>query len=457
MSAGPFSRYPVVSSHHHSSIPSLLIGPSLSIPPQPPKGSLLTDPVTLEKWLRRGHGRAAVILKHENPSLFRDALLYACTHCTTFDPQCEDARAPYLRALLDLTGEPAFYRDGLLAALDAIDKDLYWSQIFELCATFVEQGDTGLKPAMYRCFECLGYAETGLNCAEVLVRLDGLDALHTVMNTFESEPAEDRPWQFRHLLETLQTRDGRYTLPPELDRFYNEWRAHEAQLDDERDRPNRPRETWETIRQSLSDRQFGRKAAWIGSASAEEVRQAADALLQEPDHTRLSGLLRIFEWRDFPGSPAPLLALAGGSDTTIARGALTALARLKGAEIRAAAMQAIAQPALRRGAIECMSANPEPGDYPLMESLLWQDLNDGELHELCIGAKHYVAANPSPEAERTLVLVYENTPCSMCRYTAVKNLVEMDRLPAWIREECRYDAGEDTRALVKGPSTDAGD
>lgn len=411
----------------------------------------------MEKWLRRGHGCAAVILKHENPSLFRDALLYACTHCTTFDPQCEGARAPYLRALIDLTGEPAFYRDGLLDALDAIDNDLYWSQIFDLCVTFVEQGDTELKPAMYRCFERWGYAEAGLSCAEVLVRLDGLDALLTVMNTFESEPAEDLPWQFGHLLETLQKRDGPYTLPPELDRFYNESRAQEAQLDDERDRPNPPRETWETIRQTLSDRQFGRKAAWIRSASDEEVHQAADALLHESHHTRLSGLLRMFEWRDFPGSPAPLLALAGASDAPIARRALTALARLKGPEIRAAAMQAIVQPALRRGAIECMAANPEPGDYPLIEALLRQDLNDGDLHELCIGVKHYVAANPSPEAERTLLLVYENTPCSMCRYTAVKKLMDLYRLPASIREECRYDAGEDTRALVKGPSTDTGD
>ncbi|MBN9663175.1 MAG: HEAT repeat domain-containing protein [Acidobacteria bacterium] len=396
-------------------------------------------------------------MQHENPRAFRDPLLYACTHCTTFDPQCEDARAPYLWALIDLTGEPMFYRDGLLAALDTVDNELYWGQIFDLSATFVEQGDTALKPAMYRCFERWGYAETGLSCAEVLVRLDGLDALRAVMKTFEAEPAEDRPWQFGHLLEILRKRDGHYALPPELDRFTNEWRAHEAQLEVERDRPDPPRETWQAIRQTLSDRQFGRKVAWIRSASSEEVRHAADALTEESGHSQLLNLLRLFEWRDFPGSPAPLLALAGASDTTIARRALTALARLKGPEIRAAAMKAIAQPALRRGAIECLAANPETGDYRLLESLLRQDLNDEELHAVSIGARHYIEANPAPEAERTLLLLYENTPCSMCRYTPVKKLLELGRLPSSIREECCYDADEDTRTLVKGPSTDAGD
>ncbi len=191
----------------------------------------------MQRLLARGHGRAAVILKYENPGTFRDPLLYACTHCTTFDPQCEDARAPYLRALLDLTGEPALYRDGLLAALDAIDNDLYWSQIFDLCATFVEQGDTGLKPAMYRCFERWGYAEAGLSCAEVLVQLDGLDALLTVMKTFDREPAQDRPWQFGHLLETLGKRDGQFALPPtRVEAMYSP--AIRAQV------PNRPMTIW---------------------------------------------------------------------------------------------------------------------------------------------------------------------------------------------------------------------
>jgi hypothetical protein len=61
---------------------------------------------------------------------------------------------------------------------------------------------------------------------------------------------------------------------------------------------------------------------------------------------------------------------------------------------------------------------------------------------------NFIEEHPSEETERTLLLLYENTPCALCRWRAVKHLIAMDRLPDSIRDECQYDTYSKTRTLV---------
>ena len=58
------------------------------------------------------------------------------------------------------------------------------------------------------------------------------------------------------------------------------------------------------------------------------------------------------------------------------------------------------------------------------------------------------AAHIEPVAE----LIYEKTPCSMCRHHVVKLLSERVGLPGPLLLECPYDADAETRRLVGGPA-----
>jgi hypothetical protein len=62
----------------------------------------------------------------------------------------------------------------------------------------------------------------------------------------------------------------------------------------------------------------------------------------------------------------------------------------------------------------------------------------------------FVKANLTAGAEGSLTLLYENGPCSMCRESCVKHLIALNRLPGWMRDECRHDADSGTRGLVAG-------
>jgi hypothetical protein len=44
--------------------------------------------------------------------------------------------------------------------------------------------------------------------------------------------------------------------------------------------------------------------------------------------------------------------------------------------------------------------------------------------------------------------MYEFSPCSTCRYDAVKALIDIGIAPVWLLEDAAFDADPDTRALV---------
>jgi hypothetical protein len=92
--------------------------------------------------------------------------------------------------------------------------------------------------------------------------------------------------------------------------------------------------------------------------------------------------------------------------------------------------------------------NAEPGDYRIIERLLADTSDEDAYHRLGIDVRHFVEAHRSEEAAQSLLQLYENGPCSRCRYGVVKELLAIDRLPASLREECEYDAYSETRGLV---------
>ena len=58
---------------------------------------------------------------------------------------------------------------------------------------------------------------------------------------------------------------------------------------------------------------------------------------------------------------------------------------------------------------------------------------------------HYVESHRSVEAGRSLLLIYENGPCSICRNDAVDELIAIQRFPEWMRDECLHDTYSSTR------------
>jgi hypothetical protein len=394
-----------------------------------------------EGWLRKGLGRAAVFLQNNNAKPYRYELLYACTRDVTF--LCEPSRAPYLLDLLAIAGDGQFYRDGILSAIRSDDERMDLGQAFQIASTFAATGDHEMKRAMRRAFERRGFANAGLSAAEELVRLEGTEGLLLVAKSFGQIVPDDRPWQFGRLIETLEEHHGKQPLPLGLGRFVREWQDYEEYWKRERQKQPESHQSYETLKRSLTP-----SGAMAWARTAEELALAAQDLRLETDDERLVAYLRMFRNHVFPKPIERLLDLARVENDDVALAALVALSNVVDSRVRSLGLDFMTGLKWRGFAVRLLIRNAEPGDYQILERLLGEAIDRNVYHCVGIDVRAFVKAHRSEEAERSLLLLYENGPCSLCRHGAVEELIAINRFPQWMIEECRYDAYAETRKLA---------
>jgi hypothetical protein len=98
-----------------------------------------------------------------------------------------------------------------------------------------------------------------------------------------------------------------------------------------------------------------------------------------------------------------------------------------------------------------LSLNFQEGDHALIEWLAEQpEVDEDEEHSRGLGMTHFVKQHEGSKNARILTLTYGKGACSGCREWLVGDLMEMGALPDAIRDECRYDANLELRAMVEG-------
>jgi hypothetical protein len=63
-----------------------------------------------------------------------------------------------------------------------------------------------------------------------------------------------------------------------------------------------------------------------------------------------------------------------------------------------------------------------------------------ERHSLFMSVIEVLEANPEAHAAELGIISYASTPCSLCRNKSVGVLLRQNAAPAWLAEECRFDA-----------------
>jgi len=416
-----------------------------------------------EGWLQKGLGRAVVYLKANDPKPLRETVLHACTHNLTYDAQCEGDREVYLLDLLHNCGDDDFFRKGLLQTLTVGPTELEsfdLGQAISVARSFAEQGDSTMKNAMYEAVADAGFEEAG-HCYDDLIKLDGLSALLIAADHFPTvSGSEDWLWQVGHLIYALQDRDGEEAAnnairdaeleSPQLARMLAVSRKFGRQVHHEENASRWP--DYATVKRMIAEKPrlaYVRCVGWGKNASEADIHAAAADLLLEKNEDRLLAYLSIFRFRPFPGPIALLLELAENANVRIARRAVAILSQLTNPEIRNLALRLLNTRNKQGDGVELLTNNFQQGDFVLIQSCLTEPMETEEIHHLEMGIRHLVKANRRDEAEQSLLLLYEKGPCSLCRGAIVEELFALNRLPDWMRAECRYDSDVETRKLVE--------
>lgn len=428
--------------------------------------------------LRKGLGRALMHVRQCGVTGFEELILDACARNLVFDPQCEQERSPWLLELAGACGLEAAAGNRVVAALRSSAADpASWDahQLRRLALLLAGRGREDARAALYGALRPSDDT-ADFFAVEEIIELDGADGLVHVARRSGEWIATDATREFddsalrfyderygrgsaERLLESLEERDERIALylshvrePPDEELEATGPDSLDA-TDDEVSYADlvRKASAEEMIRDSGSAAPWIRRFSsrrWGRYADESSLRTVAEHLFTVSDAEQLVRLLAVFQRRALAEFDARFLAYVDHPVADVRWMTNCVLSNYAHEEVRALALERARAGRQSEGELRLFARNYRPGDWAIIRDGLRWPSDDDELHRILQDLLDVFESNPLDEAREPLRLVYELTPCTICRGGAVRLLVRNGWAPAWMIEECRFDADGQTRELV---------
>jgi hypothetical protein len=422
--------------------------------------SHVMDKNEFQQSMQSGLGRA-IIYAHENDvRAFRDIILDACLHCYSVDVQTEGTRAGYMLELVNLLGDRQFYCDKVLEALAEDGDDWDTAQRFHFATYMAFDGDERAHRLIYETFA--PGPKMGEAIAIDFVRLDGLKgflfAAAKLGALMISRPNEvDEGWLWSQAIEICGEDNVKAALSqaaatdPGVEAYRLAAVAHEH---DGSSRSGRSEKLTALTYEQLRPKMPGLRGFWLSSwgkqAREGELERAARGLAAIRNPEEQIQHLRIFSRKPFPLDPSLLFDLSSSANPDLAYAAIVALPQLEHPSLREIAFRLVRNRLVgRQWAIAMLDRNWESGDHEIVMSWLEAESDRDTRHHMQSSTEEFWEHHPEPASEvRMLYLSYENGPCSFCRESVVRRLIELDALTTSLRVECAHDANDEIRKLV---------
>lgn len=427
--------------------------------------------------LKRGHGRALQYVKQHGLSEVSDLVLESCLKNPAYDRQCEGSRAAWLFSMFQDSEDYGRFSAAILSALSSLppDADSYdLEHLCEFAALMAKSGDeeaaTVLRSRVLT--QNLKWPNSLYGC-QPLVALDGVPAVITLARRFGQlliEEPDERPPSVDYLTEDLGIFDA---AEKELQRFAETDGDIKRYLDNEEGYAARERESQKKSPEEL--RQEARKeltldgilndvSRGVGNypsrymrfgryATDDELKIVLQRLVEETQETACLRLLWIFRRTPLPDLDPKIWQLADAKDAALRYAAVDALAQSRDprvGELGRSRLRSGAFTARDSDTLDLFIRNYQPLDEQLIISALMPLVPDeDEAHSLGSSLLNICDENTACTSLEMLRWVYEATPCTVCRHSAVKQMAVIGSVPPEIVAECLDDAEEDLRHLAQ--------
>ena len=409
--------------------------------------------------IKLGRGRAILYLKEHPWEPHVQAIEHVCLHNTAYDPQCEDPRAEYVYEIVQLTKQPQRFADIVTAELlKATD---FWDtyHLFDLARLFATNGHGNARNAMYEKFRRDDAEEHFLGESQ-LIKLDGVKGLLVVLDRvgkwLETNP--DYWVDDRLILEAeeslgkpaMDTVDAAAGTNANICRYMEAVRKFRG-TPRQRQTPDFHHFSYSELREWIAANHGDAPVSlfgWGKRAPDDALREAATDLLNA-DEGHLLAYVRIFAWRAFPLDPQRLIHLACSNNEKLARAAKRALQHVQCSAVRELAIHLIREGQVDGNVIKLLARNYQAGDDLRIEFLLANAAGEDQFHGIAQAAIRIFEDNPDAEVLPSLLRVYEQCRCSLCRMGAVTVLMTRGLIPGWMLAECRYDSDRETRERAR--------
>lgn len=426
--------------------------------------------------LRHGHGRAYMYVQQVGLNNVADAVLEACLKNQAYDRQCESSRALWLYGMFKGSQEYARFSSAIRSALEVETEHYDLDQLCELCALMAKDGDEAAGTALRT--RVLGQPFAGWDTfgCHTLIALDGLSAIvelargfgrWLIANPSEEVPPLDYLADEQDILSQAKLKLSELAEADAAIKSYlgNYFAATSSQDTPELSLEQRQEQRRERVRKEYSlKRILDDASAGVGEypgqymqfgrhATKEELREVMLRMVAETDEKVLLRLLWIFRRAELPDIAPRLWELAESKNDAIRGATIVALAQrcdprigdLARAKLRSQEFLEVDSEVL-----ELFVRNYQPQDELLIMSALARlSPNDDNAHNLGSAILNIIEKNGSLAFQNMARWVYETTPCTICRHSAVKWMVSNESISPEILSECLHDADEDTQQIAQ--------
>ncbi len=437
--------------------------------------------------LAKGLGRAMQYVRAAPPETVRKDLLHACLNFLGYSVQEEGTRSAWHFQMIEMTGEPGFYRDKILDALkhatpDKNNLDTVTS-LLTLAYQFAIRGDHEAGTSVIRKYRTCCPQEYDYDLwGHLVFDLEGLRGLDRMMHQWSDKLDRLSLSWIEQPVEWAEEEYGANTVKEYLDekslenesiRLY--WERVLAVRSGELKEPESIPLTFTDILEYLkivypepivwTDESFQefvqshddfRELCWQAHKikSSEELYQAFEMLLREQDPCRQELLLSCFYWPNcrMPRFEPQLLSLLDSPFEFIRCSAARSFSYMDDPRVRAKGLEILADAANRSDwiiSLKLLENSFAECDFPLLESAIQLPMNNRRKHSIGLRIGNLENNLRSDQISTLQLWKYENSPCSKCREFAVSDLIEHDLASRSLLEECLDDANEEIQKLAE--------
>lgn len=398
------------------------------------------------KWMVCGHGRAMSILRAHKDADLRPIIFKGCVSCLQLDPQFEGSHTFLIASLAEEVGLVAEVLDEIERCVRRA-RNRRQETMFHMLSELAHRGHT-------RAFDLLvREAIRGTWSAFRALASSGIEGLRWLVANRLPSLADDCLWELDmwvYNATSSKSLDAITALDPELSQTIEAARARMPEIGNV-DIPARANEgsLADAIDQAVEGGSLVRPASRAMSASHEELIAAAERLLKTSHNREAFACARAFTRREFPLDPRLLIERI--DDPDVGGTIIWLLGHMNSEEIREAALEFASRRPVRYNALEMLNRTFRESDEELVSSVVREcrRLSRDDLHSVVLDLLNLSKQAGAPARERWLRWTYESSPCSICRSSAVIDLVRMNAFPEEWRQEAMYDADEDIRRAVK--------
>ncbi|MCX7749667.1 MAG: hypothetical protein N2645_22665 [Clostridia bacterium] len=308
-----------------------------------------------KKLINRGFGEAIVFLR-KNPNLihkYYNAILFASTHNTAYDRQCEWSRENYLFEIIMLSDKKELLENEVIKALYKSSDSYSTDQLLKLCKNFAENGNDLARNAIYHKFDETLKSNDGYFGSDEIIHLDGMNGFLYIAKAVGQRIISDENYiEEDWLLDSVSKKYGKRETTRILKEESKNQKSIKAYLEavkkykkSKKENSFSKRQGIDEIREVIKNYKKGDGnfifRRWGREATQDELDVIANDFINEKNQDMFIPYLNIFMIPDFPKVLNKVIEIARINDEELSLIAFRVLRKIKSKEIHDLAIELI--------------------------------------------------------------------------------------------------------------------